>query len=93
MWHNIEVSRLQEKVADIEGYIMLSWNVLYSQNVISVSTITIDTQMQKRYSVSIHKAEGIRGHGVTCVSDELPQMCGTLNFLYVDQCLQVTPEK
>jgi hypothetical protein len=68
-------------------------NGLYSQNVIIVSTIMIDTQMRKRYPVSIHKANGVRGHGVTCVSDELPQMCGTLNFLYVDQCLQVTPEK
>jgi hypothetical protein len=68
-------------------------NGFYSQNVISVSTIMIDTQMRKRYPVSIRKADGVRGHGVTCVSDELPQMCCTLNFLYVDQCLQVTPEK
>jgi len=68
-------------------------NGLYSQNVISVHTIMIDTQMWKRYPVSIHKADGVRGHGVTCVSDELPQMCSTPNFVYVDQCLQVTPEK
>lgn len=41
---------------------------LYSQNVISVSTIMIGTQMRKRYPVSIHKVDGVRGHGVTCVS-------------------------
>jgi hypothetical protein len=68
-------------------------NGLYSQNVISVSTIMIDTQMWKRYPVSIYKADDVRGHGVTCVTDELPQMCSTLNFLYVDHRLQVTPEK
>jgi len=68
-------------------------NCLYSQNVISVSTIVIEKEMWKRYPVSIHKADGVRGHGVTCVSDEIPQMCGTLNFLHVDQSLQVTPEK
>ena len=59
---------------------------------ISVSTIMIDTQMQMRYTVSSDKADGVIGDGVTCVSDELPQMCTTLNFLHIDQCLQVTPE-
>jgi hypothetical protein len=42
-------------------------NGLYSQNVISVSTIMIDTQMQQRYPVSKNKAGGVRSHGVTCV--------------------------
>jgi hypothetical protein len=52
----------------------------------------IDTQMQMRYQVSHHMANGVRRYGVTFVDDAFPQMCNSLNFLHVYQCLQVTPQ-
>lgn len=56
------------RVSHMSGAIGKNYgNGLYSQNVIIVSTIMIDTQMQQRYPISKNKAGGVRSHGVTCV--------------------------
>jgi hypothetical protein len=39
-------------------------NGMYSQNEFSVSNTMIDTQMQARYPVSSHMANGVRRYGV-----------------------------